>query len=54
LAVGSYLKLPEIAMPCGRGADNLPVGLIASARSGADARVLAFAEAVADLVVGAV
>jgi aspartyl-tRNA(Asn)/glutamyl-tRNA(Gln) amidotransferase subunit A len=50
LAVGSYLKLPEIAMPCGKGKDGMPVSLIASAKSGSDARVLAFAEAVAAIV----
>ncbi|MGL5839881.1 MAG: amidase family protein [Sphingorhabdus sp.] len=54
LAVGSYLKLPEVAMPCGKGKDGMPVGLIASAKGGNDVQVFAFAEAVAAIVAGAV
>lgn len=41
----SLIGLPSLAVPCGFGADGLPMGMQLIGRSGADARVLAAGEA---------
>jgi aspartyl-tRNA(Asn)/glutamyl-tRNA(Gln) amidotransferase subunit A len=52
LVVGSYMKLAEAALPCGVDGEGLPVGMIASAKSGQDTLALAVAEKLAPLLSG--
>jgi aspartyl-tRNA(Asn)/glutamyl-tRNA(Gln) amidotransferase subunit A len=49
----NHAKVPALSLPCGRGRDNLPVGLQIIARRGRDRLVLAFA-AQAEAVLGSI
>ena len=49
-ALGNFLELCGVSLPCGRGADGLPVGFLLSAIGGADAELLGFALAIESLV----
>ena len=48
--IGNFLDWCGVSLPCGTGADDLPVGLLVSGRRGADAQVLAAAGVVEALL----
>jgi aspartyl-tRNA(Asn)/glutamyl-tRNA(Gln) amidotransferase subunit A len=49
-ALGNFLDLCGVSLPCGRGAHNLPVGFLLSGLGGADAEVLGLALELEDIV----
>jgi aspartyl-tRNA(Asn)/glutamyl-tRNA(Gln) amidotransferase subunit A len=50
--LGNFLGLCGVSIPCGTGADDLPVGFLLSGLGNTDLDVLAFALAIEDLVRG--